>query len=133
MLQDDYLLRMIRNAAEAIGRALGKQDQVGDEETEAAIHAALGDVVRLPVATLVMLDQDSLAPLIGGGDDGAARVVARGLRGLADIDERGGRLAEAKGKRACAIAIYRRVGVGDDPADRAAAKALTDKVIGAAP
>lgn len=133
MLQDDYLVRMIRKAAEAISRALGQQDQVEDAQTEATIVAALGDLVRLPVATLVMLDQDSLAPLMGGGDDGAARVVARGLRGLADIDERAGRSGDAKRKRAAAIAIYRRVGIGDDPRDRDAAKALTEKVIGGAP
>jgi hypothetical protein len=129
MIRDDYMMRMIRRAAEAIARALADQQHASDEQTEAAITEALGEVVRLPVATLVMLDQDSLAPLMGGGDDGAARVVARGLRGLADIDDRRGAHAEAKRKRGCAIAIYRRVGIGEDPADREAVKALTELVL----
>ena len=127
MIKDDYLIRMIRRAATAIARALSQQQQVDDEQTEAAIKEALGEVVRIPIATLVMLDQDSAAPLMGGGDPNAARVVARGLRGLADIDDRRGDHTDAKSKRSCAISIYSRVGIGDDPADREAVRALTDK------
>jgi hypothetical protein len=130
MIKDDYLIRMIRSAADAITRALGQQDKVDEAQTEAAIKEALGEIVRLPIDTFVMLDQDSLAQLMGGGDDDAARVVARGLRGLADIDERRGAPRDAKQKRACAIGIYTRVGIGENPADREAAKALTNAVVG---
>ena len=126
MIRDDYLIRMIRRAAEAVTRALGVE-QADDAATEAALTEALGDIVRLPVATLVMLDQDSLAPLVGGGDDGASRVLAQILTALAAIDERRGNRDSAKQKRACAIGIYTRVGVGDEPADRAAAKTLTSR------
>ena len=87
MIKDDYLLRMVRQAADAIALALAKSGEVDDTETERAIHEALRDVVRLPINTLVMLDQKSLAQMLASVDDGAARVLARGLSGLADIDE----------------------------------------------
>ncbi len=124
MIRDDFLLRMIRKAAQAIARALAKQDETPDEETAAAIRGAIGEVVKLPVATLVMLDSDSLASMLPDAD--AARIVARGLAALAVVDGRRGQLADGKAKRACAIGIYRRVGIGDDPADRAAARSLTE-------
>jgi hypothetical protein len=127
MLRDDFLVRTVRAAAEAIARALRRERDVDDATTQDALNEALGEVVRLPVATLVMLDTESMLPLVGGGDPEAARVVARALRGLADIDERAGRDADAKRKRAAAVSIYTRVGLGDDPVDREAARALTAK------
>ncbi len=129
MIRDDYLTRMIQKAGAAMARALRQADQEDEAQTEAAIEDALSEIVRLPVATLLLFDQASLAPLLGSGDDRAARIFARGLRGLADVDERRGRLGEAKRKRACAISVYTRVGVGTDPADREAARAVTAKVM----
>jgi hypothetical protein len=126
MIRDDFLLRMIRKAAEAIARALGKADETPDEQTEAEILEALGEIAKLPVATLLMLDQDSLAALLHGGDVETSRVFARGLTGLARIDEGRAHDVAAKGKRACAIALYRRVGIGDDPLDRDAVRWLTN-------
>lgn len=130
MIKDDYLMRMIRRAAEAIARAVSKQHEVDDAETRAEIESALGEVVKLPVATLVMLDADSLLPMLGGGDAEAARVVARGLAGLAELDARAGDANAAKQKRASAISIYTRVGIGDDAVDRETVRALTAESMG---
>jgi hypothetical protein len=124
MLQDDYLLRLIRRAGEMLAKALGLIDQRKLDEAEAEIREALRQLAKLPLDTLVTLDLPTLRSVLGGGDAQAARLAARAFASLGAVAAARGEEIEARRQRVVAMKLYREVGVGDDPVDVEAARAL---------
>src|SRR5262245_54996835 len=124
MLREDYLLRLIRRAAEALARALGLVDEKKDEQAEAEALDALRRLAKLPVDTIEVIDIDTLRPLVGDGTPEGLRLTARALWLLGDIDARRGQARRARARHVRAMQLYKEVGLGDDPADHRAAREL---------
>jgi hypothetical protein len=124
MLKQDYLLRIIRRAGEALARALGLHDQNKDEEARREAEDALRRLAKLPLDAIVDLDLGTVRPLLADGTAEGLRLTARGLWLLGEIDARAGRDAAARKKQVRAMQLYKDAGLGDDPLDARAAGAL---------
>jgi hypothetical protein len=64
MIQDDYLLRMIRRAAAAISRAFGLRQADQPDEADEALNSAAQSLTGLSLATLRQLDAPSASMLM---------------------------------------------------------------------
>ncbi len=124
MLQDDYLIKLIRRAADAIARALGLIEQRQLDEAEAETNEALRKLAKLPLDTIVTLDMPTLRSVLGGGDERAARLAARGFRNLGAIADARADAATARRHYVRAMKLYGEVGLGEDPIDADTARAL---------
>lgn len=124
MLQDDYLIKLIRRAADMIAKALGLIEQSKLDAAEDEIREAVRRLAKLPLDTVVNLDLPTLRSVLGGGDNEAARLAARAFAGLGAIAEARGEEVEARRHRVLAMKLYRDVGVGEDPADAVTVRTL---------
>lgn len=127
MLREDYLLKLIKRAGEALARALGLIDEEKLKEAEAEAQEALRKLAKLPLDTITTIDVATLRPLIGDGTPQGVRLVARALWMLGDIDTRQGNADRARARHVRAMQLYKDVGLGDDPADQRAARELAQR------
>jgi hypothetical protein len=132
MLRDDYLIRLIRRAADMVARALRLLDeerpQEGQtEQADAQAREALRQLVRLPLDNVVLLDAATLRTMMSGGDADAARTAARALYVLGKIAERNDDGAVARQRFVRAMDLYASAGLGDDAEDHAIARDLATR------
>src|SRR5262245_41147068 len=124
MLREDYLVQLIRRAAEALARALRLHEEQKNEDAEAEAKEALRKLAKLPIDTITAIDLATLRPLLGDGTPEAVRLTARALWLLGEIDATRGHAEQARNRHVRAMQLYKAVGLGDDPADQRAAQEL---------
>ena len=124
MLREDYLLKLVRQAAEAIARALKLSDEERHDEAARELAEAWQRLLKMPRDLFFMLDERTVSESIG--DAATVRVAARACVAEARLLERRGDRAGARTRHRRALSLYGHVGVGDAPEDAealAAAKA----------
>jgi hypothetical protein len=95
---DDYLMRMIRQVAEAIARIAG-QRKAGDVEQALVATEQLYDELGVSRELLDVVDSATLADVLGRGDK---------IRAVAWVCWEDGHLHRAKGDPEAALARFRR-------------------------
>ncbi len=123
MLQRDYLLRLIEQAANAIAKALGLLEKGDVVTAEQEINGALSDLTNMDRQTFVLLDSKTLAPMLGPPK--RVRAVARICLAAGKIHERKGDPGAALTSFRRAIELYREVGPGDETDDLLAIRELS--------
>lgn len=126
MLREDYLLKLVRQAAEAIARALKLTEEEQLDGAERELGEAWQRLLKMPRDLFFMLDERTVSESIG--DVATVRVAARACVAEALLLERRGQAAAARSRFRRALSLYGHVGVGDLPEDEAAlaaAKAAT--------
>ena len=110
VLRNDYVLRLVRQLAEAIGRLLAKGRTATPEELQEDLEKSLEDLTGL---TLTLVRQLSLEQLLGGlrmgerSDSVRTLAAAEVLAMDADLGERLGRSEEVvAGLRFKAVGLY---------------------------
>ncbi|MBN2559209.1 MAG: hypothetical protein JXB33_10695 [Clostridia bacterium] len=91
MITEDYIMRLIRLAAEFIAKALGlakEGDFLAGEET---LANGLRDLTGISLETLVAVDPRTLESM-AGGDDASVFMLAEFLVAMAEIELAKGRL-----------------------------------------
>jgi hypothetical protein len=91
MITEDYILKIIRLAAEFIAKAL-KLSKEGDFLTsEKTLENGLKDLTGISIETIRKLDADALKDMVGG-DEPSIFILARVLETLAEIEQQKGML-----------------------------------------
>ena len=91
MITEDYILRIIRLAAEFIVKAL-KLSKEGDFlASEKTLENGLTDITGISIDTLKKLDANALKD-IAGGDEPSVFILAQVLETLAEIEQQKGML-----------------------------------------
>ena len=75
MYQDDFILRLIQQAAQSLAQALGR---AGDEEEEGLAHAAVS-LTGLSLNTATSIAPSVLLTILGEDERGTARAAALGM------------------------------------------------------
>ncbi len=91
MITEDYILRLIRLAAEFIAKAL-KLSREGDFLTsEKTLENGVNDLTGISLDTIRKLDAGALKDIVGG-DDPSIYIFAQVLETLAEIEQQKGML-----------------------------------------
>ncbi|MCA9639873.1 MAG: hypothetical protein H6718_20515 [Polyangiaceae bacterium] len=122
MLKQDFVMRIIEKAMQAIARALGYQAKGEDTRALEALSEAYLDLLRVDRQTFETLDIKTLVTLLGPPE--VVRTLARVMTIEARTFERMDRPYLAKQRRTRATELYLAVGVGDDAEDLAALREL---------
>ncbi|MCA9627359.1 MAG: hypothetical protein KC766_06825 [Myxococcales bacterium] len=122
MLKQDFVMRVIEKAMQAIARALGHQSKGEDTRAMEALQEAYLDLLRVDRQTFDSLDTKTLVTLLGPPD--VVRTLARVMTIEARSLDRMERPYLAKQRRTRATELYLAVGVGDDADDVAALREL---------
>jgi hypothetical protein len=101
-LQQDFILRAIRQLAEAVARALGAARAGEPEQALLALDRSIGTGLGLPLSLLLKLTPQSFLSVLGR-DKALAALDA--LRARADILDQLGQAAEATECRAMVRAV----------------------------
>lgn len=115
MLREDYLLKLVREAAAAIARALGKVEEERLDEAQRELDEAWKRLLKMPRDLFFMLDERTVSESIG--DDATVRVAARACVAEAQLLARRGDAAGARARHRRALSLYGHVGVGEAPED----------------
>ncbi len=102
MLEDDYILRAVRQIGEAIARAMGLAKQGKTDESVDTLEGAIEALTSLPSALVETLDAASLRQMLG--HERAQRLVEL-LQALATVHAGAGDEASAAKVRLRASAI----------------------------
>lgn len=91
MITEDYILRLIRLAAEFITKALGLSKEGDFLESEKTLENGLMDLTGISLESLMMMDAATLR-MITGDNDGSVFVLANFLTALADMEKQKGKI-----------------------------------------
>jgi hypothetical protein len=101
-LQQDFILRAIRQLAEAVARALGAARAGQPEEALLALDRSMGTGLGLPLSLLLKLTPQSFLSMLGHDK---AHAALDALRARAEILDRLGRTRDATECRAMVTAV----------------------------
>ncbi len=116
MLKQDFLLKAIERAMNALARALGLMKRGELRQSADLLRAAYDALVRVDREMLESLDVRTLAPLLGPAE--VVRVVARLFAAEGQLHEQLKEPERAEQLRRRACELYVVAGVGDDPEDQ---------------
>ncbi len=116
MIRDDYVMRMVRQAAEAIARALELFDKGEIDAAERQADSALGQALGPRRDMYGLVDTPTLISMIGTAE--LVRAVARASWLAGELHLRRGRPKKARGSFLRAWELFQHAGVG--PAEEAA-------------
>ena len=126
MIKQDFLLRQLQQACEALLRAAVAAEDLDLDQAEQDLGELYKVLLKMPRTLFVSLTAESLVPMLGPPE--VVRVLAR-----ASLLE--GDIASQRGKQRIASASYRRarelfaaVGPGEAPEDVEASEAARSKV-----
>jgi hypothetical protein len=122
VIRQDYLLRLIQQAAEAIAKALGLIDRGELQAAEREVEGAFRGLLKVDRQTYGLLDARSLVPLLGPPE--VVRALARLSKMSGDIKTAAGHPKTARKHYLRAMQLYAEVGPGDDAQDRKAIEEL---------
>lgn len=117
MLQQDYLMRLLMQFAEAIAKSLAKVKDDKDPEAAAELlEAAVGEATELDGAVLLSLAPESIASVVqvSGTDPRVVEYIARTLLLEASYLEDAGKSAKASLRTEQAYALAGAYGVDFD-------------------
>jgi hypothetical protein len=101
-LQQDFILRAIRQLAAAVARALGAARAGQPEEALATLDRSIGSGLGLPLTLLLKLTPQSFLSVLGRDK---ARAALEALTARAEILDQLGRIEEARECRAMIAAV----------------------------
>ncbi len=122
MLKQDFVMRIIEKAMQAIARALGYQAKGEDTSAMEALQEAYLDLLRVDRETFESLDTKTLVTLLGPPE--VVRTLARVMTIEARTLDRMERPYLATQRRTRAAELYLAVGVGEGTDDLAALREL---------
>ncbi|MBK7860085.1 MAG: hypothetical protein IPJ65_16010 [Archangiaceae bacterium] len=107
LIERDYVMRAVKQLAEAIGRLLKLKAEKRYDEAAQTVAGACSDLLGVDLSTLLLVDSVSGASLLGSPE--RVRTFARLLEELADLHRLQGDEARARARARHAVEMYRQV------------------------